>query len=82
MLDRKEMVTLAAKLMKLSETEIEANSAMVDDKTLYFSMPYKGGDSLIVSNDGTVLYASSAVGYSKHMDEFNNGRRTPLEEFI
>jgi len=68
-------------LLKVSKDDVEKNSGMIDDQTMYISFPVKGGKSLIVSADGTVLYASSAVGYSRHLDEFNKGRRTPIESF-
>jgi len=81
MLSRIEMIDLGAKLLKASRDEVEKNSGMIDEQTLYISFPVKGGKSLIVSTDGTVLYASSAVGYSRHLEEFKKGRRTPIERF-
>ena len=76
------MCALAAKLLKLDIKEIENNSAY--DKSveaLYVSVPIKGGASLLVGKDGTVLYADSSISYEEHIKEFSAGKRTPLEDF-
>ena len=76
------MCTLAAKLLKLDIKEIENISAY--DKSvgaLYVSVPVKGGSSLLVGEDGTVLYADSSISYEEHIKEFSSGKRTPLEDF-
>jgi len=80
--ERKEQICLASKLLKLSFEDIEKNSTWLSEyNALYISVPIKGGDSLIVSNEGDVLYADSSVSYDLHLSEFLNGRRTPLEAF-
>lgn len=75
-------VQLAAKLLRLSVDEAREYSCDTDNPELtYYSVPIKGGDSLIVSNQGEVLYANSSVSYEKHMQAFKEGIRTPLEAF-
>lgn len=82
MISRNEAIELAAKLLKISVEEAEEYCSDIEGLTaLYFSVPIKGGDSLIVSLDGDVLYANSAVPYDVHIIEFNKGTRTPLDAF-
>jgi len=82
MFQKYEQIKLAAKLLHLSEVEVDEYGDNISDiGALYVSIPEKGGASIIIGNDGTVLYADSSVGYSRHLHEFNTGRRTPLEEF-
>jgi hypothetical protein len=83
MLQTEEQIKLAAKLLHLPIEKAKQNSSVIkENNAIYFSEPVKGGRSLIVGLDGTVLFANSSVGYSRHIEEFNNGRRTPLEDFI
>ena len=82
MLQPNEQMTLAAKLLKISMEEVQQNSGIIEsNKALYYCMPVKGGEALMVALDGSVLYADSSVGYSRHLQEFEKGRRTPLEAF-
>lgn len=68
--------------MKLSIDEVKSNYAIIDSNgALYFSETFKGGRSIIVGQDGTVLFADSSIGYDDHLQEFENGHRTPLEAF-
>jgi hypothetical protein len=77
-----EQIALVAKLLQIPLEKAKEQSGLIEDiGALYFSEPIKGGVSLIVGEDGTVLFADSSIGYSKHLEEFKNGRRTPLEEF-
>ena len=77
-----EQMVLAAKLLKTSIETIVSNSETIEGAgILYISIPIKGGDSLIVGADGSVLYADSSVGYTRHLQEFESGNRTPLEAF-
>ena len=81
-MDNNEKVTLAARLLALSVDEVKEHSEVIEKNgALYVSVPTKGGDSLIIDNDGTVLYADSSVGYSRHLKEFESGNRTPLDAF-
>jgi hypothetical protein len=82
MLQLKEQLNLAAKLLRLTVEEVQENSEVIDSNgALYVSIAVKGGPSLIVGLDRTVLFANSSIGYSQHLQEFENGRRTPLEDF-
>ena len=81
-MNRSEQIALAAKLLKITEEEVNANCKDLDFfNAIYVSIPVKGGDSLIVAHDGTVLYAVSAVSPQEHLEAFVNGIRTPLEDF-
>jgi len=82
MLQHSEQLELASKLLQLSIEEVEENCEVIEGSgALYVSIPIKGGDSLIVGQDGAVLYADSSVGYSRHLQEYERGTRTPVEAF-
>lgn len=81
-LKTEEQIALAAKLLRFPIEKIKQNYSVIEGiNALYYSEPIRGGESLIVAEDGTVLYANSSVGYTRHLQEFKNGRRTPLEGF-
>ena len=81
-MEYKDKVALAAKLLKLPVEEITDYSEVFEEENaLYVSVPVKGGASLLVADDGTVLYANSSVSLDVHLREFKNGRRTPIEAF-
>ena len=82
MLKREEQIKLASELIRISYEEAEKYCRPIENSNaLYFSVPVRGGDSIIVGEDGQVLYANSSIDYLKHVDEYNKGRRTPLEAF-
>ena len=73
---------IAAKLLQIDVEVIVENSGEIEDlSALYVSIPEKGGPSLIVGDDGSVLYADSSVGYTRHVEAFRSGTRTPIESF-
>ena len=77
-----EQKSLAARLLKLTEMEVEENSGFVDDvEALFVSVPTKDGKSILVGNDGTVLFGNSAWSFSMLLKAFKNGERTPLDFF-
>ena len=81
-MNEKQQIELAAKLLRISIDEAtEYHSIIEDDGLVYISVPEKGGESIIVDKNGEVLYADSSVGYSRHMEEYKNGTRSPLEAF-
>lgn len=81
-MDIKEKIRLASELLQLKQEDIENNSGIIEElSALYVSIPVKGGDSLIIGDDGSVLYADSSVGYSQHLESFKKGIRTPIEAF-
>ena len=48
---------------------------------LYFFDKAKGGISMLMAADGSVLFANSSVTPDEHKRAFINGIRTPLEAF-
>ena len=81
-MNKKDQAALAARLLELTDDEVDQYSEIIESNgALYVSVPEKGGDSIIVGKDGLVLYADSSVGYSRHLQEFENGNRTPLDAF-
>lgn len=77
-----EQVSLAAKLMHVTEEEARRDSGRIPDSgVLYFSMPQRGGGALMIDPDGSVLYANSATGFDEHLKAFQQGKRTPLDFF-
>lgn len=82
MTNNESTIMLAAKLLNITFNEAKEYSHEIDDiDAMYFSVPIKGGDSLIVSYSGEVLYANSSISYDEHLNEFCKGTRTPLEAF-
>jgi predicted RNase H-like HicB family nuclease len=72
----------AKELLKLTIDDAHRyGEYLPEEDALYVSVPEKGGASLLVANDGTVLYANSSVHYDIHLREFRNGRRTPIDAF-
>ena len=81
-MEYKDRMALAAKLLKLPAEEIAEYSVVFEEENaLYVSVPVKGGASMLIADDGTVLYANSSVSLDDHIREFKNGRRTPKEAF-
>lgn len=82
MLNEKQQIELAAMLLRISMKEATEYHSLIDEDSLvYVSVPDKGGESLIVGQDGDVLYANSSVGYSRHLEEYKKGNRTPIGAF-
>lgn len=80
--NKEKAISLAAKLLNISESQVSDYSHTIDGvEALYISIPVKGGDSLIVSYSGEVLYANSSIDYDTHLKEFLKGTRTPLDVF-
>ena len=77
-----ESVEVAAKLRRLPIVVARDYSGIIPDSNdLYLSVPTRGGISLIVGEDGSVLRATSAMGFDQHYDAFKRGERTPLSYF-
>lgn len=82
MLNEKQQIELAAKLLRISiEEATEYHSLIEEESVIYVSVPEKGGESLIIGKNGEVLYANSSVGYSRHLEEYKKGNRTPIDAF-
>lgn len=79
---QEEQMQLAAKLMKLSMEQVQEYGGTIPGSGAYYlSVPQRGGGSLIVAPDGTVLYAGSAIGFDEHYQAFQKGERTDLSFF-
>lgn len=79
-MNRIEKIKLAAKLLMISVEQAEKHSGKIDEvSAMYFSIPEKGGGSLIIGDDGGVLYADSSVGYKRHLEAYKQGIRTPID---
>ncbi len=71
----------AADLLELPLETIEKNCRYLDsDDALYVSIMVRGGDSLLIGNDGRFLYADSSVSFQEHLSEYRKGRRTELSD--
>ena len=63
-----------------STVKAEKCSGKIDEvSAMYFSVPEKGGGSLIIGDDGGILYADSSVGYKRHLEAYKQGIRTPID---
>lgn len=75
-----EKIELAAKLLNVPVEFLTGSSGEISEaNAMYFSIPEKGGGSLIIGDDGGVLYADSSVGYKRHLEAYLQGIRTPLD---
>lgn len=76
-MNKQEQIQIIAKLFNMSAEEVENNSGVIEEcNALYFSIPEKGGHSLIIGEDGGLLYADSSVGFTKHLQCYKEGKRT------
>ncbi len=81
-MDRKSQIELAAKLLKLDVEIVEKYATDLENlNAVYISEKIKGGRSLIVADDGSVLYADSSIPPQEHIKAFLDGIRTPIEAF-
>lgn len=75
-----EKIKLAAKLLNVPVNALtDCCGEIAEADAMYFSVPEKGGGSLIIGNDGGILYADSSVGYKRHLEAYLKGIRTPLD---
>ena len=81
-MNKTQQIEKAAKLLNITVDEAtEYHSYIEEDSLVYVSIPEKGGESIIVGKDGDVLYADSSVGYTRHLEEYKKGTRTPIDAF-
>jgi len=81
-MNKTQQIELAAKLLNITVDEAtEYHSYIEEDSLVYVSIPEKGGESIIIGKDGDVLYADSSVGYTRHLEEYKKGTRTPIDAF-
>lgn len=72
----KEIVSIAANVLKISVEDAIKNSKEIPEYNLmYFWNPIRGGLSVIVNQDGEKLAAASAVNLEKHLQAFLDGKR-------
>ena len=70
-----EMKKIVCELLKVGDSQLISYKE-IDKDTIYFYQNFRGGSSVIISKDGTFLFATSAVSFEKHLEEFKNGRRS------
>ena len=81
-MEKKEQLVYAAQLLKISEDQAKEYGGFIPGTNIFYvSVPQKGGGSLLVDDDGSVLFAGSAVGFDEHFLDFKQGKRTPIEFF-
>lgn len=77
---RNEKIELASRLLGVPADEMKNYYGDIAEvPASYFSVPKKGGGSLIIGDDGRVLYADSSVGYKRHLEAYLKGIRTPID---
>ncbi len=52
-----------------------------DDDAVLVVHPVRGGGSMYVASDGSVLFTGSAVSPHLALERFRAGQRTPIEQF-
>ncbi|MEH1016258.1 hypothetical protein V6U90_24515 [Micromonospora sp. CPCC 206060] len=53
-----------------------------DDDAVLIVHPVRGGGSIYVAADETVLFAASAIAPHKALEAFRSGTRTPVDRFV
>ena len=71
---------IASKVLKESVENLKNNYEILEeDHAILFWQSFRGGNSVIVADDGSYLAATSAVSPEKLLSEYRNGRRTNWE---
>lgn len=71
------VTTTAARLLGLRFNDAERNSRPVPGRAAtHFWNPVRGGGSVIISADGTYLYANSSTTWDHHLSAYASGRRS------
>lgn len=71
---------LASRLLQVPREHLVVDEVPDIDAT-YFCNPARGGDSIVIADGPEVLFGMSAVPPLLLIEEFRNGRRTPLDAF-
>ena len=67
---------IASKVLNIPIEELKNNYKILDeDNATYFWQTTRGGNSIIVSENGSYLTATSSVNFKRHLSEFRKGRR-------
>lgn len=79
---RPNLVDLAARYLQVPRSVVEANNRDFPEvDAVYFWEPTRGGGSLLIGTDETMLFANSSVTLDAHLDAFKSGKRTSPEDF-
>ena len=68
-----ELLDYISEILNMQKEDVLKNSKKIDDNLTYYWNPIRGGRSILVDSDGNYLVASSAIGFSEHLDEFKKG---------
>ena len=72
----KAILKAAADLLKITEeTASEHVKALPEHKAFYIWNPKRGGNAVIIAENGEKLAATSAVSFEKHLKAFLAGKR-------
>ena len=72
-----------AELLKVSVEELDNNSKKYEDlDATYYWNPIRGGNSLIISSDGSYLICPSSLGPNAVLEEFKKGKRNGSTNII
>lgn len=69
-----------SRLLSVAREDVRQRPLDADAAT-YFWTEGRGGSAVIVSHDGSLLYANSSVDPELHVQAFREGRRTPPDQF-
>lgn len=62
------------------EQAIQNCKELTEIGAYYFWNTARGGLSVIIKNNGEMLFATSGVNFQKHLEEFNNGKRNEITD--
>lgn len=71
-------IKLAEKLTNINQSDLKI-SPLKNEQGFYIYQPTRGGISLIVANDKSVLFANSATNFDDHLKAFNSGTRSDIK---
>ena len=72
----KAILKTAADLLKITEeAAAEHVKALPEQHAFYFWNPRRGGNAVIIAENGEKLAATSAVSFEKHLNAFLAGKR-------
>lgn len=71
---------LGSKLLNVAEDSLTATS-LDNNAGFYVYESARGGGSLMIAHDGSVLFANSSVSYDEHLQAFLSAQRTDASLF-
>lgn len=73
---------VAANLLNITLADAHVNQRQLSESdATYFWEAGRGGGSLIVGSDGSILFATSSVPFDAHVAAYEQGRRTDSDAF-